>query len=258
MMETALFLLNTTEAALWHGFLVFLRVGAAVTVLPAFGEASVPARIKIGLALAFTVIVAPAVPTFETPTPSFEIIARYSATETMNGLLMGIGIRMFVLALQTAGTIAGQSTSLAQLLGGASGEPLPAIGNVLVFAALALAVTMGLHVYVARYLIGSYMILPAGAFPAREIMTEWGVSHMAQAFNFAFRLAAPFVIISAIYNLMLGVINRAMPQLMVAFVGAPLITAGGLFLLFLVAPALLTLWWGALEAFMINPNEGIR
>jgi len=258
MMETALFLLNTTEAALWHGFLVFLRVGTAVALLPAFGETSVPQRIKIVLALAFTAIVAPAVPVFESAEPTFPLIAQYVLTETISGFLMGIGIRMFVFALQTAGTIAGQSTSLAQLLGGAAGEPLPAIGNVLVIAGLALAVTMGLHVYVARYLIGSYMLFPAGTFPPREIMTEWGVPNMAQAFNMAFRLAAPFVIVSAIYNLMLGVINRAMPQLMVAFVGAPLITAGGLFLLFLVAPSLLTLWWGAMEAFMINPVEGLR
>ncbi|WP_422062772.1 flagellar biosynthetic protein FliR [Shimia sp.] len=258
MMENALTVLNMTEAMLWHGFLVFLRIAAAVSILPAFGETTVPPRIKIGIALAFTVIVAPALPTFETAQPSFEVIAKYTLTEGLNGFLIGIGVRMFVMALQTAGTIAGQSTSLAQIFGGASGEPLPAIGNVLSLAALALAVTMGLHVYVARYFIGSYILFPAGTFPVVEIMTEWGVAQVASAFSLAFRLAAPFVIISAIYNLMLGVINRAMPQLMVAFVGAPLITAGGLFLLFLVAPALLTLWWSALQGFMINPTEGLQ
>ncbi|WP_441347485.1 flagellar biosynthetic protein FliR [Shimia sp. MMG029] len=258
MMENALAVLNITEAMLWHGFLVFLRIGAAVSVFPAFGEQSVPPRIKLGVALAFTAIVAPAVPVFESVPPSMGAVARYTVTEVLIGLLIGVSVRMFIFALQTAGTIAGQSTSLAQLLGGASGEPLPAIGNVLVLGGFALAVTMGLHVYLARYLIGSYMLFPAGVFPAREIMTEWGVPQVSSAFGMAFRLAAPFVIISAIYNLMLGVINRAMPQLMVAFVGAPLITAGGLFLLFLVAPALLTLWWGALQGFMINPIEGLR
>lgn len=255
MMNDALTLFSTAEVMLWHGFLVFLRVGAAVTVLPAFGESSVPARIKIGIALAFSAIVAPAVPIFESTPPSFGTIALYSVTESISGLLMGIGVRMFVMALQTAGTIAGQSTSLAQLLGGATGEPLPAIGNVLVIAGLALSVTLGLHVYVARYLIGSYEIFPPGEFPLAQIVSEWGVSQVSAAFGMAFKLAAPFVIISTIYNLMLGVINRAMPQLMVAFVGAPLITAGGLFLLFLVAPAILTLWWGAMQSFLINPIE---
>ncbi len=258
MMNDALTLLTTAEAVLWHGFLVFLRVGAAVTVLPAFGESSVPARVKLGIALAFSTIVAPAVPIFESTPPSLGTIALYSVTESITGLLMGIGVRMFVMALQTAGTIAGQSTSLAQLLGGATGEPLPAIGNVLVIAGLALSVTLGLHVYIARYLIGSYAIFPPGEFPLAQIVSEWGISQVSTAFGMAFKLAAPFVIISTIYNLMLGVINRAMPQLMVAFVGAPLITAGGLFLLFLVAPAILTLWWGAMQSFLINPLEPLR
>ncbi|MFC3118840.1 flagellar biosynthetic protein FliR [Jhaorihella thermophila] len=36
-----------------------------------------------------------------------------------------------------------------------------------------------------------------------------------------FSLSAPFVIASLLYNLTLGAINRAMPQLMVTLVGAP-------------------------------------
>ncbi len=257
MIEVAQEVLTAWEALLWHGFLVFLRVGAAVSVLPAFGETSVPTRIKIGLALAFTVIVAPAVPVFEDTGPQFSTLGWFAVSESVNGLILGVAVRMFILILQTAGSIAAQSTSLAQLLGGAAGEPMPAIGNVLVVAGLALAVTAGLHVHVARYFIGSYMIFPAGTFPIAEIISQWGLQHVSSAFALAFRFAAPFVIISALYYLTLGVINRAMPQLMVALVGAPVITAGGLFILFLSAPILLSLWWSAFEAFLINPAEGI-
>jgi len=74
----------------------------------------------------------------------------------------------------------------------------------------------------------------------------------------AFLIAAPFVMASAIYNMALGVINRAMPQLMVAFVGAPVITFGGLFLLFVCAPLMLTTWADALEAFLVNPTSTTR
>ena len=49
---------------------------------------------------------------------------------------------------------------------------------------------------------------------------------MAASFALALSLAAPFVIASLLYNVALGVINKAMPQLMVAFVGAPAITCG--------------------------------
>jgi flagellar biosynthetic protein FliR len=69
----------------------------------------------------------------------------------------------------------------------------------------------------------------------------------------AFTLAAPFVIVSVLYNLTLGIINRAMPQMMVVFVGAPVITLGGLLMLFLLAPGMLNLWMRALEHFVSNP-----
>ena len=118
---------------------------------------------------------------------------------------------------------------------------------------LALATISGLHVEAARFLILSYDFFPIGQLPGAAMIADWGVARTAQAFALAFMLAAPFIIASVVYNLALGVINRAMPQLMVAFVGAPVITWGGLFLLFASAPVLLTVWSDALLSFLSQP-----
>ncbi|TCL01442.1 flagellar biosynthetic protein FliR [Shimia isoporae] len=256
MMEEALILLTTWQAALWHGFLVFIRVSAAVALVPGFGQTYVPPRVKLGIAIAFTIIVAPAIPVFDSAEPSFAATARYSVTEALSGVIIGLSLRMFILALQTAGSIAAQSTSLAQLLGGA-GEPMPAIGHLLMVSAIAFACTMGLHVHLARFFINSYMLFPPGVFPIASIISEWGVSHIASAFGLAFKLSAPFMMVSALYNLMLGVINRAMPQLMVALIGAPLITFGGLSILLLTAGTIITVWWKLMETFMFDPSRGM-
>lgn len=45
---------------LWLGLVVFLRVGCALSLTPAFGEQVVPMRVRLALAFAFTAIVAPA------------------------------------------------------------------------------------------------------------------------------------------------------------------------------------------------------
>lgn len=238
---------------LWHGVIVFLRVSALVSVLPAFGERNVPLRVKLVAAIMFTAIVAPAVPV-GAPPADLPTIARFSLTESAVGLALGLGLRLFVLALQTAGAMAAQSTSLSQILGGATGEPTPAFGYVLVIAGLALAVMAGLHVRAAEFLIRSYDLLPAGQFPDGRILSSWGLGLVSRAFALAFALAAPFVIASVLYNVTLGVINRAMPQLMVAFVGAPAIAFGGLFLLALSAPVILSTWSGHLTGFL---NGGI-
>ncbi len=237
----------------WAAYVVFLRVAAMMALLPAFGEQSVPARVKLVMALAFTAVVAPAVAsTIPTETAGLRWL-HYTFTESVNGLILGLGLRLFVFALQTAASMAAQATSLSQLFGPAGVEPLPAIGHVLVVSGLALAVMSGLHIRAAELLIHSYALLPAGFLPGAQDTARWGTTRVGESFSLAFTLAAPFVIVSMLYNLTLGAINRAMPQLMVAFVGAPVITFGGLFILFLVAPLILTVWRDALMGFAANP-----
>ena len=237
---------------LWLGFLVFLRVAATVSLLPAFGEQSIPMKVKLVIALAFTVIVGPAIGLLP-PDFTLDKVALFALTETVSGVLIGLGIRLFILALQTAGAIAAQSTSLSQILGGAALEPLPAMGYILTISALALAAMSGLHIKAAELMILSYEVLPFGLFVGGGDVATWGTAQISRAFALAFVLSAPFVLMSVVYNLTLGVINKAMPQLMVAFVGAPVITLGGLLILFLAAPTMLTVWLGALDSFMSNP-----
>lgn len=258
MIALASDLLGFSQSALWAAYIVFLRVGGMMFMLPAFGEQSVPPRIKLVLTMAFTSVVVPAV-AFTIPTEAAGIgWLRFTVTESISGLVLGIGLRIFVFTLQTAGSMAAQATSLAQLFGSAGVEPLPAIGHVLVISGLTLAVMAGLHIRAAELLIYSYTIMPVGGILDAADVSQWGVLRVSKAFSLAFTLAAPFVIVSMLYNLTLGVINRAMPQLMVAFVGAPVITAGGLVMMFLVAPLLLSVWLDELVSFIANPFGAVE
>ncbi|MEX1235223.1 MAG: flagellar biosynthetic protein FliR [Roseovarius sp.] len=251
-------LLQISQEILWLHAIVFLRVGPVVALFPGIGEQTVPVRIKLVATIAFTVIVAPAAAP-EVPVTSLPGVAFWwiIITETLIGLMIGIGLRLFLLALQTAGSMAAQATSLSQILGSAGATPLPAIGHLLAMGGIALAMILKLHVQVAAMIIATYGMFEVGRMPDAADVSQWGIAQVAQAFSLAFRLAAPFVLISVIYNLTLGIINRAMPQLMVIFVGAPVITAGGLILLFMLAPVMLSIWVNALQGFVANPF-GVR
>ena len=76
---------------------------------------------------------------------------------------------------------------------------------------------------------------------------------MSQAFALAFALAVPFLVGSLLYNLALGAINRAMPQLMVAFVGAPALTWAALVLLLATAPLILSVWHEHFDRRLADP-----
>lgn len=250
-MSDASLLIDSIRGLLASVGLVFLRIGAAATLLPAFGEQVVPMRVRLGGALALTVLIAPlALPLFPREPPGW---TWFLLTETVAGLALGAVLRLAAMALQIAGSMAAQATSLAQVFGGQAADPMPAIGHLMTVAGLALLTAAGLHVKLVAYFTLSYELLPPGRLPAAADFLEWGVSRTAQAFGLAFVLAAPFVVASLLYNLALGVINRAMPQLMVAFVGAPAITAGSLALLALCLPAILMAWFQVIDRLLANP-----
>lgn len=247
-------LLGVAREGLWDGYVVLLRVGAMLALLPLFGEMSVPGRVRLGLALAFTLVVLPAVsedlPSVGGPA---EVLA-LTLGEVAAGLAFGIFLRLFVLALQTAGAIAAQAMSLSQLFGAGPGaEPSPAMAHLLVIGGLALVAALGLHIRVAAYMIQGYVLIPPGAALDPGLLLETGVGEIGRAFALAFSLAAPFAAAALLYNVTLGVINRAMPQLMVTFIGAPALTAGGLALLLLSAPVMLAVWAEAFGTFLADP-----
>ncbi len=255
MMDDLMPLLPVSQMVLWTGFAVFVRISAMMAVLPAFGDQPVPIRVRLMLSLMFTLVVAPAVaPGLAMLPGSPWDAAILLGPEVIAGLLFGLFLRFFILALQIAGSIAAQSTSLSQIFGGTAGvDPQPAIGHLLVVAGTALAALSGLHVQAAAYMIQSYDLLPFGVRIDGEVVSHIGTAEVSRAFGLGFTLAAPFLIASLIYNVVLGVINRAMPQLMVSFVGAPAITAGGLLLLLITAPIMLAIWMTAFSTFMAAP-----
>ena len=252
MTELLAQILSVSQIWLATGVAVFLRVGACFIVLPGFGEQMIPMRIRLGAAFAFTVFLTPAVPGLTGPDSAMPTATAF-LSETMSGLILGLALRLVVHALQIAGTIAAQSTSLSQIMGGATPDPMPAMGALLMLGGTTLAVLSGLHIHLVETFLRSYDILPFGQFPGPRDLAGWGVSQVSGSFSLAMSLAAPFLIASLLYNVALGVINKAMPQLMVAFVGAPAITWGGLILLLVTTPFILPVWLAAFEGVLAAP-----
>lgn len=248
-------LLSLGEGAIYGAFAVFLRVGATVALLPGFGETALPMRIKLMAALMFGLIIWPAVaPLAVLSGVSAVELGRTFIAEAVAGLILGMSIRLMIFALQIAGSIAAQSTAIAQMFGqGLLADPQPAFANLLAISGIVLAFALGLPAYAASALIGSYDALPFGTFPLGGELADWGVRRVGGAFFTALSLAAPFVVMAFIYNVALGAINRAMPQLMVAFVGAPAISAGALLMMGLTTPILLHVWGVSLLAIFNDP-----
>lgn len=248
-------LLNIAQGMFWVGVLAFLRIGGMIALMPGFGESAVPQRVKLALTVAFTLVVAPVLAERLPPggpEPGFLALA----AEGVAGLILGVGMRLFIIGLQTAAAIIANATTLSQMAAVAGPEPQPAIGTLLTMAGIGLAMAVGLPLRAAELLILSYDVLPPGLMPSPAATAEWGLALIGKTFALAFSLAAPFVIGGMLYNLAIGVINRAMPQLMVSMVGAPALSLGALALLAVAAPVLLSVWVEAFEAHLAAPFAG--
>ena len=245
MIEAALALHDAATPVLSQLFAVFLRIGGLMLLMPGLGSQMIPARVRLVVALSLSAAVAPSVP------DTGEVTLGLVLIETAIGLALGGALRFIATALSMAGMMAAQLTSLAQLFG--SVKPSSAMGNLLNMAGLALIMASGLPLMLIDLLIRSYDVLPQGLPMPGSDVAMWGVTRMSHAFALAFALAAPFALAALVYNAAMGVINRAMPQLMVAMFGAPAITWASAVLLLLSAPLILSVWKTAMIAVLADP-----
>jgi len=223
---------------------VFIRLSALIYVLPGIGEAAIPVRIRLAVAFGVSVMLIPIVtPAYAAVEYQVSDVAVLLIIEAIYGLLLGFAFRMLVFTLQILGNIVSQALSISQVLGeGIATEPNTTISTLLMLTGTALIVTMDLHVQAFGILLQSFEMFPLGAAPDLDHIAYW-LSHKAmQAFSIGVSLALPFIILNFVYNLILGFLNRAMPQLMVSFVGMPAITGAGLFLMVVATGGMLSAW----------------
>jgi len=236
-------------------FLVFVRTAALTFFLPGFGESYVSPRVKLVIAMGLAALIFPMVGPQIAVDPSDQGRIFYLiGTEAVAGVFWGVMIRLIIFCLQMAGSIISQATSLSQIFGGSMNmDAQPAMGHIMVVSGLALLCVIGLHETYVVYVLNTYLVTPVGVLIPGVEMADYGSHHISRAFALAFQLSAAALTATLMYNIILGVINRAMPQLLVSFVGAPAITAGGLLILYLMAPTILDVWLDFVEEIIAIP-----
>ena len=238
---------------------VFARIGAVLFLVPGFGERSVPMRVRLAAAPTLTLLVWPLVAPLAGPAPeSGAALAWLILAEAAAGLVIGVAFRLVVFALQIAGALAAQNLSVSQMFGaGVAPDPEPTIATMLAMGGIVLALAAGLHVQLVAGFGALYAVLPFGVMPGGAALAEWSAAQMGAVFALGLSLALPFVAIGFAYNLALGALSRAMPQLLVALVGVPLLIGLGMIGLYLTIPELFARWSQALAEILADPLGGL-
>src|SRR5262252_2931190 len=93
--------------------LMFARIGTMVMLLPGLGELSVPARVRLTLALMLTAVLFPLHrAAFSIDLKSFGPVVMVLGEELFVGVVLGMTARLTISALQVAGAIVAQQLGL--------------------------------------------------------------------------------------------------------------------------------------------------
>lgn len=238
-------MVSFTEAQLsaWYGavFWPLVRVLALFATAPLLSHNAVPARVKVGLAIAIVVVL---VPNVDAPPLSDALTAPGLALLAQNilvGVVIGFTVRLVFAALELAGEIVGlqMGLSFAGFFNPMTGQAQNSVANFLALLALLMFVAIDGHLMLIHAIAESFRAFPLTTDPGAVTASldfERIVRAGSDVFSIALSLALPFLAVMLLVNIVLGVLARVAPQLNVFAVGFPLILLVGLTVLMLLLP----------------------
>lgn len=210
---------------LFRVLLVFTRLGAALMIVPGFGERYILARQRLLLALLLSALLAPLVAgTVPAPPDEPDQLAALVAGELLIGLFLGAVTRLAMAVMHVAGTIVAYQSGLsaAALFDPNEGSMGTLPGNFFATTALVLMFASDLHHLVLQALAASYDRLPImGGLPGDDALRLL-LGLADAALRSGLELAAPLVIAGLLANLTLGLLSRLLPALQLLTVMLPL------------------------------------
>ncbi len=230
-------------------FWPFVRVLAVFMSAPVLSNRVIPARVKIGLALAIAIIVAPA--TTEPAPPIFSAAAPLLLLQQMlAGVLIGFGIKVVFAAVDMAGNVIGlqMGLSFASFIDPVNSNQTPLIGSFLNLLTTLLFLALDGHLALLAAATRSFDLLPISTQFFTGVGWERLIATGTGLFQLGLQISLPVLATMLVINLTLGVMSRAAPQLNLFSVGFPLTALTGIVLFAVFLPNLIAALSAALSA----------
>ncbi|MDA8441521.1 MAG: flagellar biosynthetic protein FliR [Peptococcaceae bacterium] len=205
--------------------MVLFRWAGFVMLAPVFGAKTVPTYIKIGLAMAFTVVVFPIVSHGYTPPSNLIEYGMALVQETMVGLSIGFISQKILYVLQGAGQIIDLQMGLAigSLLDPINGVASPLSGNFYTVVATLLLLATNAHYYLIAAMVRSYSFIPLqGSIQINHSLVDFAMQFVTGTFVESIQIALPIWGVLVITEIFLGFVSKALPQMNIFALSFPL------------------------------------
>jgi flagellar biosynthetic protein FliR len=234
--------------------LTFVRMGTAIMIMPGIGDSFVSQRIRLHIALAVSFVLFPLImPKLPDPIPGTFALFALIVMEFITGLFFGTIARILMTALDTAGMVVSFSSSLsnAQLFNPSLAAQGSLIGAFFSVTGVVLLFATDLHHLLISGLIESYELFPVGDLPDTGSMAELVARAVSGSFAIGIKIGAPFLVITLLLYVGMGVLSRLMPQVQVFLLALPVQILLSLVTLALVLSAGMIYWLTQFENSMV-------
>ncbi len=229
-------LVSLLSQPLWVFLSVLARVSPPLMMAPPTRSSAVPMRVRAGIAIGFSALIAPLAYNNASPIPQDLInIALGMTGEIILGLMLGSIILLALTSLQIAGQMIGNlaGLDLATSTDPNTDEEMPVIANLLGWLATAIFVVLGGHRQLLDCCMQSFENYPVGIVQFQSSWLDELDAIMRHTFLIGIRAAAPLAVALLLSNLVTGLLARTLPQLNVLAIGFNINAMALLTLLFL-------------------------
>ena len=222
------FLLAWLQTLWWP----FARTMALLAFAPIVGDATVPPRVRVTIALVLAIVVIPSAPP-PTHIDPFSLLAVAVTLEQIAiGAMLGLGLQFASTALNIFGFLSASQTSLAMAMlndpiSGSSSDALSLLAGLL---AMLLFFTMDVHILLSGIVAASFTAWPIGA-ALHDLQLQTVAYHLGWVFAAAFLLATPIIFAAMLVQLGFGFMTRISPSLNIFALGFSVVTLFGLVML---------------------------
>jgi len=220
--------------------IVLLRLSMIMALLPVFGSKSLPALFRIGLIVSVSAALTPIVKVSYTPGG----IAMAFMREMVLSFVLALTVRFIFYAIDTAGQVISTTTGLAManVFNPELGQTTE-IARIYGIIAVLVFLAVDAHHYFIYAFIKSFEHIPFGGADMKG-MVRAAILLSGRIFTIALQIAAPFITVVMVVNVLLGMISKLIPQFNIFFVGYPVYLTMGFLLLMLLIPVLIFLITG--------------
>lgn len=226
-----------------------MRISAMFVAMPLFSIKAVPARVRLILSVAITLVVMPLLP----PIPELEMFSYTGFMVTITQVMIGLTSGFIVQLVFAAVTFAGQGIALGMGLGFSTmvdpqnGQQVPTIAQIYTITTTLLFLSLGGHLLLIQMLVDSFKSLPIG-IDGIDKASIWSILlWSSRMFAGGLLLSMPVIISLLLVNIIFGVAARSAPQLQIFSVGFPVTLMLGMLLVWKTLPDALDQFPGLLS-----------